>query len=116
NGDLAYRLLTRTGIPSWLEVAERGGTTTFWENWDGVSAEGVTRSGSLNHYSKGAVAEFFHTHILGLRQSDASAGWHDFVVRPVFGGGLAHASGSHRTRLGEITVSWRRDDVRIELT
>ena len=113
--DLAYRLLTRTGVPSWQEVAERGGTT-FWENWDGVGVDGVARSGSLNHYSKGAVAEFFFTHILGLRQRAASAGWREFVVQPAIGGELTMASGTHRTRFGEITVSWQRNADRLELT
>jgi alpha-L-rhamnosidase len=115
HGDLAYRLLTRTGVPSWLEVAERGGTT-FWENWDGVGADGVARSGSLNHYSKGAVVEFLYTHILGLRQAPGSVGWRDFAVRPVFGGGLSAASGTHRTPHGDIRVSWCRDDGDVSVT
>ena len=50
--DTAYRLLLSTGVPSWLEMIDRG-ATTIWEWWDGV-ADGRAQ-GSLNHYSKGAV-------------------------------------------------------------
>lgn len=62
---LAYRLLLRTGQPSWLGMIEAG-ATTMWEYWDGIAPDGQVK-GSLDHYSKGAVASFLHTHVAGLR-------------------------------------------------
>ena len=65
HADLAYRLLLRTGQPSWLGMIEAG-ATTMWEYWDGIAPDGQVK-GSLDHYSKGAVASFLHTHVAGLR-------------------------------------------------
>ncbi|MET0886850.1 MAG: family 78 glycoside hydrolase catalytic domain, partial [Mycetocola sp.] len=113
--EAAYRLLTQTGVPSWLEMLDRGGTT-FWENWENVEEDGTVRSGSLNHYSKGAVVGFFYSHIVGLRQDDESAGWQRFTVAPVFGGGLTHASATLHTPVGDVSVSWRRDGAAVEMT
>ncbi|WP_171075042.1 alpha-L-rhamnosidase [Nonomuraea basaltis] len=113
HGDLAYTLLTQTGVPSWLEMLNRGGTT-FWENWDGV--DGDVALGSLNHYSKGAAMRFLYSHVVGLRQSPASAGWREFVVAPVPGGGLTHASATLHTVQGVIEAAWTRTDDDLTLT
>jgi alpha-L-rhamnosidase len=113
--DLAYRLLTQTGVPSWLEMFERG-ATTFWENWENVDEDGTARNGSLNHYSKGAVVGYFYTHIVGLRQDADSVGWRRFTIAPAFGGGLTHASATVITPCGEVNVSWRRDGAEVEMT
>jgi alpha-L-rhamnosidase len=115
HADLAYRLLTQTGIPSWLEMLARGGTT-FWENWENVEDDGAVRNGSLNHYSKGAVVGFLYSHIVGLRQHRDSAGWRLFTVRPLLGGGLTHAAATLLTPAGTVSASWRRKGDEVELT
>ncbi|GFJ87622.1 family 78 glycoside hydrolase catalytic domain [Phytohabitans rumicis] len=78
--DVAYAVLFQRSSPSWLGMLDRG-ATTIWEDWDGVSEDG-TATASLNHYSKGAVIRFLHTHTLGLRQAPGSVGWESFVVAP----------------------------------
>ncbi|NJP90916.1 family 78 glycoside hydrolase catalytic domain [Nonomuraea sp. FMUSA5-5] len=115
HADLAYTLLTQTGVPSWLEMLERGGTT-FWENWDGV--DGAVASGSLNHYSKGAAMRFLYSHVVGLRQAPGSAGWREFVVTPLPGGGLTHASATLHTVQGVIGAAWTRsgNDLTVTVT
>lgn len=109
HADLAHRLLTRTGYPSWLGMLDAG-ATTMWEWWDGVAADGSVR-GSLNHYSKGAVASFLHTHVAGLRlpeHPDASeAGYRRVRIAPVPGPELTAASTTQLTRAGRIQVAWR---------
>ncbi|MBU5421233.1 glycoside hydrolase family 78 protein [Cellulomonas hominis] len=105
--DLAYRVLRQRGYPSWLAMLDRG-ATTIWEDWDGVDEHG-TASASLNHYSKGAVVRFLHTHTLGLRQSPGSVAWESFVVAPVPGAGLTWAEGSFDGPQGRIDVGWRVD-------
>ncbi|MGC3992604.1 MAG: family 78 glycoside hydrolase catalytic domain [Propionicimonas sp.] len=111
HADLAGRLLTRTGQPSWLGMLEAG-ATTMWERWDGVAPDG-TATGSLNHYSKGAVASFLHTHLVGLRLPEfptaAEAGYRRIRIAPTPLPGITSASSTQQTASGPLTVAWRID-------
>ena len=80
------------------------GATTMWEEWEGVDAHGVPH-GSLNHYSKGAVATFLHRYVAGLRPTEP--GYRTFEVRPRPGGGITSATTRHISPFGPIEVSWR---------
>ncbi|WP_232531983.1 alpha-L-rhamnosidase [Microbacterium halophytorum] len=111
--DVAYELLMQRTAPSWLTMVDRG-ATTIWEEWEGIDADGRAHE-SLNHYSKGAVIRFLHTHALGLRQEPGGAGWRDVLIAPVPGGGLTWARGHHDGPQGRITVSWRIDAGRFAL-
>lgn len=114
HADVAATLLRQRTEPSWLNMVDRG-ATTIWEDWDGVDVHGVPHE-SLNHYSKGAVIRYFHTHVLGLRQEADSAGWARFEVAPTPLAGLEWARGHHDTPLGRISVEWRIVDDEIEVT
>ena len=85
----------------------------MWEWWDAIAADGTAR-GSLNHYSKGAVASFLHTHLAGLRLPELpgldEAGYRRVHIRPIPLAGLRHAGTRQLTRQGPIDVSWRLDD------
>ncbi|WP_285114257.1 family 78 glycoside hydrolase catalytic domain [Leifsonia sp. fls2-241-R2A-40a] len=105
HSDVAYELLLQRTSPSWLGMLDRG-ATTIWEDWDGVDEDGQAFA-SLNHYSKGAVVRFLHTHLLGLDQDPESVAWESFVLRPIPGGGVTWAEGSHVTPQGTIEASWR---------
>ena len=115
--DLAYDLLLSTGHPSWLGMLGHG-ATTMWEWWDGVTDTGVR--GSLNHYSKGAVASFLYTHVAGIRLPEApdagAEAYRTVVIAPRPGGGLTAAAASVATRQGLICVDWRieRDEFVLE--
>jgi alpha-L-rhamnosidase len=113
NGHLgtAYQLLLQDTSPSWLTMIDRG-ATTMWEEWDGVDERGVPH-GSLNHYSKGAVATFLHRHVAGLRPT--TPGYRTFEVRPRPGGGITSAVTRHIGPFGSIEVSWRLGDGSMEL-
>ncbi|MFI7131346.1 family 78 glycoside hydrolase catalytic domain [Nonomuraea sp. NPDC050153] len=113
HSDLAYTLLLRRGTPSWLGMLDRG-ATTMWEEWEGIDADGTAHA-SLNHYSKGAVIQFLHGYVAGLRQDPSSVGWHRFTVHPYLGGGLTAAQFLHLTPRGSIDVSWRLDDAHFAL-
>ncbi|GAA2869041.1 alpha-L-rhamnosidase [Streptosporangium fragile] len=103
--DVAYSVLHQRTSPSWLGMLDRG-ATTIWEDWDGVSDDG-TATASLNHYSKGAVIRFLHTHTLGLKQAPGSAGWKSFIVEPVLNEAVTWASGTFDSPQGRIAVEWR---------
>jgi len=106
--DLAYKLLMQDTEPSWLTMVDRG-TTTVWELWNGIDADGIPHQ-SLNHYSKGAVVSFLHRYTAGLRQVPGSAGWKRFVIEPRPGAGLTSASTSHQGPHGTIDVQWAIND------
>ena len=99
----AYQLLLQDTSPSWLTMVDRG-ATTMWEEWDGVDEHGVPH-GSLNHYSKGAVATFLHRYVAGLRPT--APGYRTFEVRPRPGDGITSATTRHVSPFGAIEVSWR---------
>jgi alpha-L-rhamnosidase len=107
--DVASELLLRETPPSWLAMVEQG-ATTFWENWEGIDANGF---GSLNHYSKGAVVSFLHEYVAGIQI--AEAGYRRFRVAPRPGGGLTWASGTHDSPYGRIESSWNivGDEIRL---
>lgn len=102
---VAYELLFQRSAPSWLHMIDKG-ATTIWEDWEGFDDEGVAHE-SLNHYSKGAVIRFLHTHTLGLRQEPESRAWESFAIAPVPGGGLTWAKGHLDTPQGRVRVEWR---------
>jgi alpha-L-rhamnosidase len=108
---VAYELLLQDTSPSWLTMVDRG-ATTMWEEWDGVDSRGVPH-GSLNHYSKGAVATFLHRYVAGLRP--AAPGYRTFEVRPQPGGGITSAMTRHLSPYGPVEVSWRLDGRSTEL-
>ncbi|WP_454853799.1 family 78 glycoside hydrolase catalytic domain [Promicromonospora soli] len=108
HADVAYAVLLQRTYPSWLGMLDRG-ATTIWEDWDGIDDDGQANA-SLNHYSKGAVVRFLHTHTLGLRQAPGSVAWESFDVAPVLGGGLTWARGTFDGPQGRIAVEWRMAD------
>ncbi|HTX27933.1 MAG TPA: family 78 glycoside hydrolase catalytic domain [Streptosporangiaceae bacterium] len=107
----AYELLRQDTPPSWLAMVDRG-ATTMWEEWEGVDDRGAPH-GSLNHYSKGAVATFLHRYVAGLRPTEP--GYRSFEVRPQPGGGITWATTRHVSPYGPIEVSWRLAGASMEL-
>ncbi|KUN08250.1 hypothetical protein AQI96_26865 [Streptomyces canus] len=103
--DVAYELLLQRTAPSWLYMLDRG-ATTIWEDWEGIDDNGTAHD-SLNHYSKGAVIRFLHTHTLGLRQTPGSIAWESFEVAPVPHPSVPWARGTHESPQGTIAVEWR---------
>ena len=112
--DAAYRLLRQDTEPSWMTMLDRG-ATTVWESWNGVDAEGNAYN-SLAHYSKGAVVDFLHEQLVGLRQADQSVGWRSFVVEPKPEPGLEWAEVDFESRCGRIAVRWTAVPGGLDLT
>jgi alpha-L-rhamnosidase len=121
--------LLQRSAPSWLYTVLVG-ATTIWERWDALREDGSVPLGSLdigsgssmvsyNHYAYGAVAEWLHTAVAGLRPDPEDPGYHHFFVEPRPGGDLTHASASLHTRYGRASVTWRVENgqlhVRVEV-
>lgn len=112
--DLAYRLLLQRTSPSWLGMLDRG-ATTIWEEWEGVDRNGNAHA-SLNHYSKGAVIRYLHSHVLGLQPDAAAVGWDAFTIAPTVPEGMTWAKGHFDSPQGTIRTEWRIDDQDAVLT
>jgi alpha-L-rhamnosidase-like protein len=104
--DVAYELLLQDGEPGWLVMVDRG-STTVWEHWGGVDADGVPHE-SLNHYSKGAVVSFLHRYTAGIEVLEPA--YRRFRVRPRPGGGLTRAQAAHESPHGRIESAWEIAD------
>ena len=101
--ETAYKLLLNTEKPGWLyEVLQ--GATTVWETWEGYTGRGD--SGSLNHYSPGAVCQWLFDTCAGIRVGSEN----HFVITPVPGGTLTHAEASHKSLYGEVKSRWEKTD------
>lgn len=111
----AYRLLLERECPSWLYPVTMG-ATTVWERWDSMLPDGTINPGemtSFNHYALGAVVDWIHQVVGGLRP--ASPGYGRVRVEPRPGPGIEWAETSLLTRGGPVTVAWRVSDGELTL-
>jgi alpha-L-rhamnosidase len=105
-----YSMLLQTEVPSWLYQVVQNATTT-WERWDSLLPDGSVNPGSMtsfNHYAFGAVADWIHGVVGGMRP--AEPGWRVIGVAPVPGGGITSAETRHISGYGEAKVSWSVGD------
>ncbi|KAK2072405.1 hypothetical protein P8C59_006762 [Phyllachora maydis] len=104
---LAYRMLMERQCPSWLYVVDMGGTTV-WERWDSMLPDGTVNPGSMtsfNHYALGAVADWLHTVVGGVRPLEP--GWRRFAVEPRPGGDMTSATVEFLAPSGRVKAAWR---------
>ncbi|MGL5929749.1 MAG: alpha-L-rhamnosidase C-terminal domain-containing protein, partial [Dermatophilaceae bacterium] len=106
----AHRMLAEQRCPSWLYPVSMG-ATTVWERWDSMLPDGTVNPGemtSFNHYALGAVADWMHRTIGGIRPLEP--GYRRVQVEPSPGGGVTWARSSLRTPHGMLRVSWELGD------
>ncbi|MDT0614057.1 alpha-L-rhamnosidase [Streptomyces lancefieldiae] len=108
--DLAYTLLLKEDYPSWgYEI--KNGATTIWERWNSIQPDGSfgpVDMNSFNHYAYGAVADWMHQNIGGVRINDP--GYRSSVIEPRIGGGLSAGEGRLRTVYGLLSSAWKVAD------
>ena len=114
--DAAFRTPVQRRCPSWLYPVTMG-ATTIWERWDSLLPDGSVNPGemtSFNHYALGAVAQWLHETVGGLRC--AQPGYPHLTIQPHPGGGLTYAHARHRTPYGMAECRWQIRGERIEVT
>lgn len=94
-GSLAFKLMTSDSEISFANM-KKGGVKTLWENWDGCD--------SLSHPMFGAVSEYIFNYILGIKQTEDSAGYECVEIAPADIPECGDISGSIQTRNGRISV------------
>lgn len=105
--DTAGKLLSATGIGSFLEMKRRGATTLF-ESW--------SCNGSGSHPMFGACTRSLFEGILGIRQATNSYGYEKICFHPSLPSDMNYACGSILTPRGRISVALRRFGDKIEAT
>jgi alpha-L-rhamnosidase len=114
--DLAYTMLQHTDYPSWGYEIEKG-ATTIWERWNSIMPDGSfgpVDMNSFNHYAYGAVADWMHQNIGGIRIGEP--GYRSSIIEPHLGGGVTSAKGTLRTVYGELSNAWRQTDDGLTMT
>ena len=98
--DTLLKLLESEDMGSYLYM-KRHGATTIWENWG--------RGNSEDHPMFGACVRQLFSSILGIGQSERSAGFAELRIAPQIPQDLPWASGSIRIPAGEVAVTWKKD-------
>lgn len=114
--ETAYKVIQKTGYPSWNYMLEQ--TTALTEAWNTliVNESGeIEINGSLNHVALGAVGQWFYTDVLGIRRDENNPAYKHFYLEPQIGGGLTYAKGSYESVYGKIESAWEVTDDCINL-
>jgi len=98
--DVAFRLATQTGYPSWAHLLE-GGRTTLSEFWN--------LKGSHNHVMLGSVDGWFYRVLAGIQPDEARPGFAHLLVKPYVPDSMSFVRASTRTVRGRVAVEWRKE-------
>ena len=113
----AYRLILQDTFPSWL-FPVKNGATTIWERWDGWTPEHGFQTptmNSFNHYSLGSCGQWMYDSVAGIGMDESEPGFKHIIIRPMPGGRLQSASGSHESPYGWIKTQWEVKDGQFKL-
>ncbi|KPK80687.1 MAG: alpha-rhamnosidase [Bacteroides sp. SM23_62_1] len=108
--DIAYKLATNTGYPSWGYMAENG-ATTIWELWNGNTAD--PSMNSHNHVMLlGDLITWFYENLAGIKTDPANPGFKRIEMKPSLIEGLDFVKASYHSVHGLIKSDWKKDDNR----
>lgn len=97
-GDLFYDLINSDDFASY-KTWKKQGATTLQEAWK--------YGRSHNHPMFGAPVLNFFEYILGIRQTETSAGFAEIIIQPLKISALRRAAGKISTERGEISVAYQ---------
>jgi alpha-L-rhamnosidase len=108
--DIAYRLATNTGYPSWGYMAENG-ATTIWELWNGNTAD--PSMNSHNHVMLlGDLITWFYENLAGIRTDPANPGFKRIEMKPSLIEGLDYVEATYNSVHGLIKSNWKKSSSR----
>ena len=108
----AYKLVYRTGYPSWLYPVTKG-ATTIWERWDGIKPDGTFQNAgmnSFNHYAYGAVGNWLYKVVAGINSHPDFPGYKKIIIKPRPGSTMNNVKASHESPYGTIQTEWDISD------
>ena len=99
--DVLFDMMSLTTNPSYGYQVTHG-ATSLWEYWDGV-----TGSGSLNHFMLG-YGDTWLAGLSGIQQAATSIAWRTINFCPIVVGDITSAKSSYRTPNGIVSASWMK--------
>ena len=112
NTDVAFRMATKTTMPSWGYWIKETGATSLYETWDIKRNIG---DASLNHPSMGAISAWMYKYIAGINTDPEAPAFKKIIIKPAFVQGLDWAKASVESQYGPITSEWKRDGDKVTL-
>ncbi|WP_231496820.1 glycoside hydrolase family 78 protein [Prevotella sp. 10(H)] len=112
NTDAAFRMATKTTLPSWGYWIKETDATSLYETWD------VTRrigDASLNHPSMGAINAWMYKYLAGINLDPAEPAFKKIIIKPSFVQGLDWVKASHDSQQGVIKSEWKREGNKVTL-
>jgi len=104
--DVAFKLATQTGYPSWAHMLE-GGRTTLSEFWN--------LKGSHNHVMMGSIDGWFYRTLAGIQPDEARPGFEHIIIKPYIPDSLSFVRASTQTVRGRVAVEWAKENGSLEL-
>ena len=99
--DVAFKLATQTGFPSWAHMLDKG-QTTLSEFWD--------LKGSHNHVMLGSIDGWFYRVLAGIQPDETKPGFEHIVIKPFIPDSMSFVRASTHTVRGRVAVEWRKQD------
>lgn len=109
--ELAYRMITKKGFPSYGYYAEMG-LTSLPE----IFRREISDCCSLNHHFFGDINHWFIRHVLGINVNPYGNNPNRIIIRPKFIASLDFAEGEYDAPAGKVYVRWERDGENINIT
>lgn len=103
--DLAYKLVTAEGYPSYFSWIDQRDATTLCENWTYINSQ--------NHHMFSNVLAWMARTLAGIRP--AKPGFRECIIKPYFTPELSFCDAYQDTVLGRISVKWSRVEEKIHV-
>jgi alpha-L-rhamnosidase len=105
--DVAFKLATQTGHPSWAHMLEDG-RTTLSEFWD--------LHGSHNHVMMGSIDGWFYRVLAGIQPDPERPGFRHIVIKPFIPEPVDMGGAGTETLRGPIILMWGKQSNTLDLT
>lgn len=104
--EYAYKIITSSGFPSYMDWLD-GDATTLWEYWD--------LTYSKNHHMYSDFMSWMMKTIVGITTDYSEKGNEKIEINPYIFNDLEYAKGSINTKLGKVSVEWKKHDDRTDI-
>ncbi len=104
-GDLAFRMITRTDFPSYGMFVKRGLTALPEDFLDDSKCDNPN---SLNHHFFGDIVSWFLQRVVGISVNPNRTDANFLVIRPDFLSALTFAEGHYDALCGKVAVRWEK--------